>query len=313
MNKTSEKLITPAMNGQEWLMMIILAMLWGGSFFFYKVMIDGGLPVFLIVLLRVGLATLILNLWLVARRDFMPTSPRLWRDFIIMGLLSNTLPFSLIVFGEQRISSGLASILNATTPIFTMIIAHFLTTNEKLSGSKALGILLGIVGVAVLVGPTSLSDFHSGSMSNMIGKLSCLAASIIYAFSAIYGKRFRGMDPVKTATGQITASTFMLFPIVLIFEHPWTLPMPALHVWGAIIGISLFSTVFAYILFFRILASAGATNAQLVTFLIPICALLLSWGVLNETIKFQSILGMIIIGLGLAAIDGRIVKWVRKI
>lgn len=309
MNQQTKTPISLSMNRHEWMMIIALSVLWGGSFFFYKILLEAGLPVFLIVLTRVGLAMIILNLWLVGQRDFMPATPRLWLEFGIMGFLNNLLPFSLIVFGEQRISSGMASILNATTPIFTMVIAHFLTTTEKLSIYKIIGILFGMIGVAVLVGPTALSGTHNSAMA---GIFCCLAASVSYSFASIYSKRFRGMNPIKVVTGQITASTFLLLPIVLIFEHPLTLAMPAPPIWAAMLGLSLLSTIFAYILFFRILATAGATNAQLVTFLIPISALLLSWGILDETIKLQSILGMVIIGLGLASIDGRIFKFFSK-
>ena len=221
-----------------------------------------------------------------------------------MGLLNNVLPFSMIVIGEQRISSGLASILNATTPIFTIIVAHFLTDNERLSKNKILGIVFGFFGVAALVGPDIT---HLGG--SLGGQAACLIAAICYAFAGVFGRRFRGMPPIKVATGQITASTVLLIPLVLIFEQPWTLPMPGLQVWGAMIGIALFCTVIAYILYFRILATAGATNLALVTFLLPISAILLGWGFLGETITLRSIFGMAMIGFGLAAIDGRPLKW----
>lgn len=281
-------------------MLLSLAALWGGSFFFFKVMIDGGLPPFLIVLGRVGLAALMLNVWLLAKRDYLPKSMSVWRSFFVLGLLNNVLPFSLIVIGEERISSGLASILNASTPIFTIIVAHFLTDNERLSKNKIVGILFGFFGVATLVGP-DLSHLGGG----LWGQAACLAAAICYAFASVYGRQFRGMAPIKIATGQITASTIVLIPVVFIFEKPWILPMPGLEVWGAMIGIALICTVIAYILFFRILAMAGATNLALVTFLLPVSALLLGWGFLGETITLRSIFGMTMIGVGLAAIDGR--------
>lgn len=302
MNEPSRTL---AMGWSVWAMLLGLAALWGGSFFFFKVMIDGGLPPFLIVLGRVGLAAVMLTIWLLAKGDYPLMSCSAWRDFVILGLLNNVLPFSMIVIGEQRISSGLASILNATTPIFTIIVAHFLTDTEKLSNHKILGIIFGFAGVATLVGP-DITQFGRG----LGGQAACLVAAICYAFAGVFGRRFRGMPPIKVATGQMTASTIVLIPIVLIFEKPWTVPMPDIQVWGAMIGIALFCTVIAYILYFRILAVAGATNLALVTFLLPISALLLGWGFLGETITLRSMLGMVIIGFGLAAIDGRLLRWV---
>lgn len=292
----------PAMGGREWVMLLALAALWGGSFFFFKVLV-ATLPPFTVVLGRVGLAAVILNLWLGLRRDFMPTSPRLWADFIVMGVLNNVIPFSLIVFGETRISSGLASILNATTPMFTVLVAHRLTANEKLTRSKLVGVMVGFAGVAVLVGPSALAGI---GRENAIGEVACLGAAFIYAFAGIYGRRFRNVSPIKVATGQVTGSTIVLIPIVALVDRPWTLSAPGATTWGALIGIALLCTVLAYILYFRILAAAGATNLLLVTFLIPVSAILLGSLVLGEVLLVREFAGMALIGVGLAFIDGRL-------
>lgn len=309
MEQGGGKPVAPVMARREWIMLVILSVLWGGSFFFVKVMVDGGLPPFVIVLGRVGIAAIVLNIWLLAKRDYMKMSWWTWRDFIIMGFLNNALPFFLIVVGEQRISGGLASIFNATTPIFTVIVAHFLTETEKLSTPKLFGVLSGFVGVAVLIGPDAFSGLHS---AEIFGGLTCLGAAVCYAFAGVFGRRFKGMNPVKVATGQLSASSLMLIPLVLGFEQPWTLPMPSLFVWGAMLGIALFSTVIGFILYFHILAAAGATNVVLVTFLVPVSALLLGWEFLREGITAQSILGMAMIGLGLAAIDGRAFRLLKN-
>jgi drug/metabolite transporter (DMT)-like permease len=293
---------TPAMGGPEWVMLLALAALWGGSFFFFKVLV-ATLPPFTVVLGRVGLAAVILNLWLGLRGDFMPTSPRLWAEFTVMGLLNNVIPFSLIVFGETQISSGLASILNATTPMFTVLVAHMLTTNEKLTRGKLAGVMVGLAGVAVLVGPSALAGV---GRENAIGEIACLGAALIYAFAGIYGRRFKGISPIKVATGQVTGSTLVLMPIVAFVDHPWTLSAPGAATWGALIGIALLSTVLAYILYFRILAVAGATNVLLVTFLAPVSAILLGALVLGEALLVREFAGMALIGLGLAFIDGRL-------
>ena len=292
----------PAMGYREWVMLLALAVLWGGSFFFFKVLL-AELPPFTVVLGRVGLAAVILNLWLGLRRDFMPTSPRLWADFIVIGVLNNVVPFSLIVFGETRISSGLASILNATTPMFTVLVAHMLTANEKLTRGKLLGVMAGFAGVAALVGPGALAGI---GRQNIIGEVACLGAALTYAFAGIYGRRFKNIPPIKVATGQVTGSTLVLIPVVALADHPWTLPAPDAATWGALIGIALLCTVLAYILYFRILAAAGATNLLLVTFLIPVAAIMLGSFVLGEALLVREFVGMALIGAGLAFIDGRL-------
>ncbi|XWX56831.1 DMT family transporter [Methylosinus sporium] len=292
------------MGAPEWTMLLTLAALWGGSFFFFKVLVQV-LPPFTVVLGRVGIAAVILNIWLAFRSDYMPTSIRTWGAFATMGLLNNIVPFTLIVFGEARISSGLASILNATTPLFAILAAHWLTANEKLTLAKIIGVTTGFVGVSILVGPDVLASLGNESL---IGEMSCLFASVSYAFAGIYGRRFKNMSPIKVATGQITASTVVLIPLAAIVDHPWTLPTPGVTIWGAMVGIAVLCTVVAYVLYFRILAAAGATNLLLVTFLLPISALFLGWLILGEDISLRAFGGMALIGIGLAVIDGRLVN-----
>ncbi|WP_249201735.1 DMT family transporter [Acetobacter thailandicus] len=301
--------VAPVMGGREWIMLAVLAFLWGASFFFFKIMVAAHLPVFLIVFGRVFIAALILNIWLMIKRDMLPHSWAMWRDFIILGIFNNAVPFALIVCGEQRLSSGLASILNATTPVFTIIVAHFYTETEKLSLPKIAGIAAGFAGVMILVGGDL---FSAPGGHSLVGELASLGAAVSYAIGGVFGKRFSAIPPLKIATGQITSAALVLLPLVLLFDHPWQLPMPGLDVWGALIGISFFSTVIGYILFFHILAVAGATNVLLVTFLVPVTALLLGWGILGEVITARSLLGMAVIGLGLASIDGRIFKYLKK-
>ena len=304
MNQPGKLSAAPAMGRREWIMLLTLAALWGSSFFFFRVMV-AELPPFTVVLGRVGLAALILNAWLALRRDYMPTSVRTWGSFVAMGVLNNVVPFALIVFGETRISSGLASILNATTPMFTVLAAHWLTTNEKLTFGKFAGVATGFIGVAVLTGPAALAGLGS---EGLLGEVACLLAAISYAFAGIYGRRFKGSNPIKVATGQLSGSTLVLIPLVAFVDRPWTLPMPSAAIWGAMFGIAVFCTVIAYVLYFRILAAAGATNLLVVTFLLPVSALLLGWFVLGESIAPRAFGGMLLIGVGLACIDGRLAK-----
>jgi len=292
----------------EWAMLIALSLLWGGSFFFTGVAVLE-LPPFTIVALRVGIAAIVLSRVRSAMGLRMPTRLREWWWFAALALINNALPFTLIVWGQTQIASGLASILNATTPLFTVLIAHALTDDEKLSGNRLAGVLVGFAGVAVLMGPEALA----GAAANVLAQLACIAAAIAYGFASVYGRRVRsmGMAPQVAATGMVTTSALLLIPIALVVEQPWTLPPPSLAAWGAIFGIAVLSTALAYLLYFRILATAGATNLMLVTFLIPVSAILLGVLVLGERLASQHLLGMALIGAGLAAIDGRLLRWVR--
>ncbi|MDR3517592.1 MAG: DMT family transporter [Azospirillaceae bacterium] len=298
----------PGMGAREWVLLLVLALLWAGSFFFYKVLV-AEIPPLTIVLGRVGLAALVLHAVLLARRDPMTHDLKMWRSFAVMGLLNNVIPFTLIVWGEMRISSGLASILNATTPIFTVLAAHVLTQNEKLSWNKAVGVIFGFLGVVALIGPTAL---HHGAVGDVASETGCLLAALSYAFAGIYGRRFKGVPLLKVATGQITASTVILIPLVLGVDRPWRLPLPSASAFAAWGGIALFSTALAYLIYFRIIRTAGATNVALVTLLLPIGALLLGATFLDETITMTALGGMALIGIGLAAIDGRALALVRR-
>lgn len=292
---------TPRMGPAEWGLLLVLSGLWGCSFLFYKILV-AALPPFSVVFGRVAIAALVLNIVLLVRREAMPGDGRTWRAFLLMGLLNNAIPFSLIAFGETHIASGLASILNATTPMFTALVAHVATANEKLTGPKLAGIGLGIAGVAVLVGPEALAHLGAGDLP---AKLAVLLASLSYGFAGVFGRRFRGLAPLKVATGQVTASAVLMLPLFLLVDRPWMLPAPGLGTWAALLGLAVPSTALAYMLFFRILARAGATNVSLVTLLVPVSAVLLGAAVLGEALSAVTFAGMALIALGLACIDGR--------
>ncbi|RVU18816.1 DMT family transporter [Methylobacterium oryzihabitans] len=293
----------------EWTMLLVLSVLWGGSFFFSGVAL-AALPPVTLVVLRVGLAALLLNLVVVASGARMPRDRRVWVAFLGMGLLNNAVPFCLIVWGQTHIASGLAAILNATTPLSGVVVAHCLTRDERMTGNRLAGVLVGLAGVVVMVGPSVLA----GVGAALPAQLAVLAATVSYAFAGVFGRRFRrmGVAPLATAAGQVTASTLMLVPVALLVDRPWTLPVPGLPVWGAVAGLAILSTALAYVLYFRILATAGATNLLLVTFLIPVSAILLGTLGLGERLDPRHYLGMALIGCGLAAIDGRLLARVRR-
>ncbi len=297
-----------AMRGSEWAMLVALSVLWGGSFFFTGIAV-ADLPALTLVALRVAVASIALWVVLRATGQAMPWTADVWTAFLCMGLLNNVIPFTVIVWGQHHIASSVASILNATTPLFTVVVAHGLTRDEKLTAGKAIGVAIGLAGAVVTIGPDALGALGQDTLA----QVACLGAAFSYALASVYGRRFRrmGVPPLATATGQVTASTIMLLPLSLVVDHPWTLAMPSAATWGAVVGIGLLSTAGAYILFFRILAAAGALNLMLVTFLIPVSATMLGVTVLGETLLIRHVAGMATIGIGMACIDGRLFGWLR--
>jgi drug/metabolite transporter (DMT)-like permease len=296
--------IKSVMGPREWALLIALSVVWGGSFLFIGVAVKE-LPPLTIVALRVVLAAIALQLVMRLIGVRVPSSRDAWRAFFGMGILNNVIPFVLIVWGQSHIASGLASILNATTPLFTVIVAHVLTRDERLTGLRLMGVLVGFAGVAVMIGAAALDSLGV----DVAAQLAVLAAALSYAFSGVYGRRFKamGIAPAATATGQLTASSLMLLPAALLVDRPWTLPMPSTTTVAAMLALALLSSAFAYILFFRLLEAAGATNTGLVTFLIPVSAILFGTLLLGEVLEPKHLGGMALIAVGLLLIDGRVV------
>ena len=300
---------TRHMTTAEWGLLIALSILWGGSFLFNGILVRE-LPPLTIVTARVTLAAL--ALWTIVRLSgyAVPRSKEVWFAFLGMGVLNNIIPFSLIVWGQTHIASGLASILNATTPLFAVIAAHLLTEDEKMTGSRLAGVLVGFLGVALMIGPSVLSDLGT----NVLAQLAVLGAAVSYAIAGIFGRRFRrmGLPPLLPAAGQVTASAVLMLPVALVVDQPWTLAMPSTEAWMALFGLAFLATALAYVIFFRILSTAGATNLMLVTFLIPVSAILLGALVLGEMLAPKHFAGMALIAVGLAAIDGRLLRMLTE-
>ena len=303
--------INASMGLREWLMLITLSVLWGGSFFFVGIAV-AELPPLTIVTLRVGLAAI--TLWLIVFVMGLrpPKSVKIWATFLAMGLLNNVIPFSLIVWGQTYISSGLASVLNATTPLFGVVVAGLLLADERATAMKLVGVAIGLVGVVIMIGMPGLNIAEQGSI---LAQVAILGAALSYAFASVFGRRFKamGLKPIMIAAGQVTGSTVLLAPVALYVDGPLALfgaSSPGLSVWASILTLAVFSTAFAYILYFKILASSGATNILLVTLLVPISAIVLGLLFLNETLEWGHLVGMILIAIGLSAIDGRF--WKRK-
>ena len=296
------------MDAFDWVMLITLATVWGGSFLFNAILV-AELPVITIVAIRVTVAALALWGFVRVTGRKIPTSPQVWGALLILGVLNNAIPFSLIVQGQTQITSGLASILNATTPLFTILVAGFFLTDERFSVLRVLGVVVGFSGVILMVGPEALS----GLGDDFWAQLCALGAALSYGFASVFGRRFRKLrvDPVMVATGQVTMSSLVLWPIALWINGPQDIMGLSFNAAASMFGLAVLCTSFAYILYFRILERAGATNISLVTFLVPISAIILGVLVLGETIFIKEIIGMTLIGLGLAIIDGRLFQRLR--
>jgi drug/metabolite transporter (DMT)-like permease len=290
------------MDGQDWGMLILLSVLWGGAYFFAGVAVKE-LPPLTVVLARVSLAAIALLpvFWYFGHA--LPRSLSCWLPFLGMGLLNNVLPFGFIFAGQTQITVGLSSIINAITPLFTVVVmASF--QEERLTACRIIGVVLGVAGVAVLRGFDGPVD-----STQTLGIALCLAAALSYGFAALWGRKFlAGVPPVKSATCQLICSSLIMIVVVSVIDQPWTLAAPSQGTIFALVMLAVFGTALAYIVFFQILVRSGASNVMLVTLLIPVTALFLGNVFLGEPIQSKEIIGAFIIGAGLLFIDGRVIK-----
>ena len=291
----------------QWAMLGMLSLLWGGSFFFYKLLAPV-LPPFTLVLGRVAIAALALWPLLLLRGEVIRPTAALCGWFLLLGALNCALPFSLFAWSERTLPSGLAALLNAPTPIITALIAHVATRDERLTLRTAAGVLCGFAGVAALIGPAVLD----GIGSNLLAQLACLGASLAYAVGGVLARRVRGVTPLQFAAGQLAGATAVMLPVAALGDRFWSLPPLSPSGWASLLGIALLSTALAYLLYFRILASSGATRAALVTFLVPVSALLLGLVFLGEPIAPRDVPAILLVATGLALIDGRVLQLFRR-
>ncbi len=295
-----------SMDGVDWGLLVFLSILWGGAFFLAGVAVKE-VPPLTLVFFRVLLAALVLLPLFFFRGLKLPGTTAAWWPFLVMGLLNNVLPFGFIFAGQTFITVGLSSIINAMTPLFTVLImAAF--REETLTANRIIGVVLGVLGVAVLKG----WDGAIGG-AETIGITLCLAGAFSYGLAGLWGRRhLSGVAPLQSATCQLIGSTLIMAVVAGVVDQPWTLPVPSLPTLGAIVGLAVLGTALAYIVFFQILVRAGASNVMLVTLLIPLTAVLLGAVFLGEPIRARDILGASIIGMGLLFIDGRVLTWLRR-
>lgn len=296
------------MTASDWFWLVVLSLFWGGSFFFGKVAV-AEIPPLTLALGRVAIAAAALLIYLRIAGIELPAGRAVWISLALMSVVNNVLPFSLIYWGQQYISSSLSSILNASVPLFTIVVAHFATLDDRITPLRLCGLLVGFLGVIVVVGPEELKS----AGIELLAQLAALLGAFCYAISGVYGRKFRNMNSASVSAGVLLASILFLAPLSLFVDQPWHLPMPGLPAIGSLLGVALISTSAAYLIYFHILARAGATNLLLVTFLVPVSAILLGSAFLHEKLSMNQFIGMVIIAFGLALIDGRPARWIVRL
>ncbi|RMF10834.1 MAG: DMT family transporter, partial [Alphaproteobacteria bacterium] len=299
----------PRMGTIEWLLLLLLAVLWGTSFSIIKVAVRE-VPPFTMVFFRLLFAAGILFFLMTALGMRFPRSWSAWKAIAFSAVVGNAAAFCLIVWGQQYIPSSLGGVLMATGPLFTLVIAHFFTHDERMTLTRVLALLLGFSAVVVMIGPDVLAGLGVG----VLGQFAFLGAAACYAVAAVYGRRFQtmGLKPLPLAAGQMIVATLAVLPAMLLVERPWTLAQPSsLAIW-AVIANGVLSTGLPYIIYFRILAVGGATNVMLVTFLVPVVAVVTGALALGELLDPRHFVAIAILAVALILIDGRLVNRLRQ-
>ena len=294
----------PAPSARAWLLLLLLGAIWGGSFFFVEIGLRE-VPPLTLVLHRVLWAALALWIYvIVAGKLTVRLTPDLWARWAVMGLLNNAIPFSLIVWGQTEIEGGLASIFNAMTAVFGVLVAAIFVADERLTARKLAGAMIGVGGVALIVGGDALSALDPRSL----GQIAVLGATLSYAFASVWGRlRLKGIPVELNAVGMLTTSAIMMAPLAVLVDGPPRFDLSA-EVWAAVIGLSVLASAAAYLLYFEILRRAGAANTMLVTLIVPPFAIGLGAAFLDERITSEAWAGFAAIALGLAVIDGRLFR-----
>jgi len=302
-------MINSVMNRGEWGILLALALIWGVAFIFIKVAVTSVDPL-TYVWLRLSIAAVALWLLLRLRGERLKLPLAVWGAILVLALFNNMIPFALFGWGQQRIASGLASILNATTPIWGVIVAHLWTRDERITPAKILGVLVGFAGVATMIGP----DLLFNGNGTVMAQVACLTAALCYALAGVWARRFKalGVPPIKVAAGQLIVGALAMAPIAFAIDQPWLRPLPPLEAWGAIAALALLCTALGYVLYFKLIETAGATNALLVTLLVPPTAILMGGLIFGERLTSGQLAGFGIIALGLALIDGRLFAPLRR-
>lgn len=291
------------MNAKNWALLCLLSLIWAGAFLFAKVAVSE-IPPLTLAFLRVALAAAVLHIALYMTGHRFNWSLGAMTPFLIMGLLNNAIPFSLLFWGQTQIAAGLAAILNATTPIFAFLIAGVWQKQEAIAMHRFLGVFAGFSGVALILS----SGFSGLERSPVWAQIACLGAALSYGLAAAYAKRFKGTPPIVSATGQLTGSSILLLVPAIVFAGSWSPITTSAVAWANVIALGVIATAAAYLIYFRLLAQAGATNAALVTLLIPANTVLFGYLLLGEKLVAVQIAGFTCLLLGLLLLDGRVLR-----
>jgi drug/metabolite transporter (DMT)-like permease len=296
-------MITLHMTGRHWAILIALAAIWGSAFLFIHIAVRTWPPL-TYVALRMLIAAVALAFFMLVRREALRLPRQLVAPLAIIAILNNLLPFALFGWAQTQIASSLAAILNATSPMWAALLAHAATRDEPLTPLRLLGISIGIGGVAVMLSDQLLG----GKLGSLAAQLACLIAAFSYAVAGVYARRFRRLSikPMQVAYGQLSVGALVMVPVALFVDGLAGWSVPSFEATGSILALGVLCSSFAYILYFRLIEEAGATNALLVTILVPPFAILIGWAVLSETLGLAELVGLVLIAIGLAAIDGRL-------
>lgn len=298
---------TPNINLLSGAMLLALAAVWGGSFFFAEIALRE-VPPLTITLHRVFWAVPVLFVVVLWSGIEFPRSVKAWLCYLVMGALNNAIPFSLIFWGQTNIESGLASILNGTTAVFGAVVAGIFLVDEPLTSRKIVGAVFGVIGVAVIMGIDALTDIDPRNLA----QIAIIAAALSYAFAGVWGKKFlSNYPPIMNALGMLIGSTILMIPIAFFVDGTPNLFL-SFNIWAALIAVAVLSTALAYLLYFKILALAGSANLMLVTLLIPPFAISLGVAFLGESLGLEAWIGFGLIAIGLAITDGRLLTWLTK-
>jgi drug/metabolite transporter (DMT)-like permease len=292
----------------DWAMLLICSVFWGSAYVFNKISIVE-IPPLTFTAARLLIAAALLAAVALTSGVRLPPFGRAWKPFFVMTMLSNVVPFQFVLAGQREVSAGLAAVLGATTPLFLILLAHAFTTDEKITLGKLIGIMIGITGVAVVFGP----DVLSGWSDALAAKAILVAAAVIYAVGAIYSKRVTGHSPLTIATLQMTAGAIIMTPVALVIDQPWTLGPISWPAIGGVVGTAILGSALAAITYFHVLRRAGATNAMLVTLLVPVTPILLGSVLLGEHLVPREVVGAMIIAAALVVIDGRLLRKARRV
>ncbi|WP_407493164.1 DMT family transporter [Pseudooceanicola sp. MF1-13] len=294
-----------SMSGAAWAQLILLALIWGGSFLSTRIALDEIGP-FTAVMHRCFWAMLVLWAVVLIGRKAVPRDMKTWIAFFAMGVLNNVLPFFFLAWGQLHIESGLTAILNSFTAVFGVVVAAIVFADEKLTARKGVGVAFGVLGVAVAIGIGTLAQLDLRSL----GQLSVLTATLCYAMGGSFGRaNLSHLSPLVASAGMLTGSTVVMIPLAWAMEGAPSFALEP-RTWAAIAYYSLIATGAAYLLYYSIMAKAGSGNLMLVTLLLVPVAILLGHFVLGEILLPRHFAGFGIIAFGLVVLDGRVVKWI---